>query len=70
MPSLEISSIKRGKDQHPSLCAVENKYVSILEQAHTRQVGDHFSKDTIAKAIMMVGIWWPILFLDTEEYTK
>lgn len=42
----------------------------MLEQAHARLSRGHFSIDTTAKAIMMVGLWWPTLFSDVTEFVK
>ena len=53
---------KKGKDHQLQLCANEMEYLPILAQAHSSIVGGHFSLETIAKAILMLGIWWPTLF--------
>ncbi|MCO5568771.1 hypothetical protein L7F22_022471 [Adiantum nelumboides] len=52
------------------MCATEEEYVPILKQAHSGQVEGHFSTDKTAKAILVAGIWWSTLFMDTEEYVK
>ncbi|MCO5556414.1 hypothetical protein L7F22_009963 [Adiantum nelumboides] len=52
------------------MCTTEEKYVPILEQAHSGQAGGHFSVDKTAKAILVAGICWPTLFMDVEELVK
>jgi len=42
----------------------------ILEQAHAGFPGGHFSTETIAKAILNAGFWWPTLHQDAETYVK
>ena len=42
----------------------------VLEQVHVGLTRGHFSMDTIAKAIMMARLWWPILFKDAEEFVR
>ena len=41
-----------------------------LEQAHAKIARGHFLAKIIAKAILMLGIWWPTLFHDAIEYFK
>ena len=48
----------------------EWEYVRALEQAHARLSEGHFFIDMTAKAIMMVGLWWPTLFQDAIEFVK
>ena len=67
---IENQLYKRGKDQQLRLCAMEQEYVPILQQAHSGLAGGHFLAETTAKAIMMSGIWWPTLFNDAKEYVK
>ena len=67
---LEHQLYKRGKDNQLRICANENEYLPILQQAHAGQAGGHFSAETTAKAIMMSGIWWPTLFGDAKEFVK
>ncbi|MCO5595168.1 hypothetical protein L7F22_049207 [Adiantum nelumboides] len=52
------------------MCATEEEYIPILEQAHSGQAGGHFSAEKMAKAILIAGIWWPTLFMDAEEFVK
>lgn len=61
---------KRGKDKQFRLCIKEAQYVRVLEQAHVGLSGGNFSADTIAKAIMTAGLWWPTLFQDAMEFVK
>ena len=59
---------KRGPDENLRICAAENEYITILEQAHKGLAGGHFSAETTAKCILAAGIWWPTLNLDAEVY--
>ncbi|MCO5572921.1 hypothetical protein L7F22_037746 [Adiantum nelumboides] len=61
---------RKGKDQHLHLCANEDEYLPILEQAHTRLASGHFSSETTTRAILMVGIWWLTLFADAKEFVR
>ncbi|MCO5555203.1 hypothetical protein L7F22_008746 [Adiantum nelumboides] len=67
---IEDNLYKRRKDVQLRMCATEEEYVSILEQAHSEQAGGHFSADKTDKAILIAGIWWPTLFMDAKEYVK
>ena len=49
---------------------MEVEYVKVLEQAYASLKRGHFFVDTIAKAIMMAGLWWPTLFKDTEKFVR
>ncbi|MCO5568337.1 hypothetical protein L7F22_022036 [Adiantum nelumboides] len=66
LQSALISKIHLDNEFYPE----EEEYVPILEQAHSGQAGGHFSADKMAKAIHVVGIWWPTLFMDAKEYVK
>ncbi|MCO5570501.1 hypothetical protein L7F22_024223 [Adiantum nelumboides] len=61
---------KRGKDGQLQMCATEEEYVPILQQAHSGQAGGHFLAEKMAKSILYAGIWWPTLFMDAEEFIK
>ncbi|MCO5580816.1 hypothetical protein L7F22_034688 [Adiantum nelumboides] len=52
------------------MCATEEEYIPILQQAHSGQAGGHFSAEKMAKSILYAGIWWPTLFMDAEEFVK
>ncbi|MCO5577836.1 hypothetical protein L7F22_049587 [Adiantum nelumboides] len=52
------------------MCATEEEYIPILQQAHSGQARGHFSVEKMAKSILYAGIWWPTLFMDTEEFVK
>ncbi|MCO5587012.1 hypothetical protein L7F22_040957 [Adiantum nelumboides] len=61
---------RKGKDQHLRLCANEDEYLPILEQAHARLAGGHFSSETTARAILMADICSPTLFADAKEFVR
>ena len=61
---------KRDKDNQLRTCAKKVEYISILKQAHAGLAKGHFSVKTIAKAILMLGIWWPTLIGDAKEFFK
>ncbi|MCO5596584.1 hypothetical protein L7F22_050649 [Adiantum nelumboides] len=61
---------RKGKDGQLQMCATKEEYVLILQQAHSGQAGGHFSAEKMAKSILYVGIWWPTLFMDAEEFVK
>ncbi|MCO5603819.1 hypothetical protein L7F22_057972 [Adiantum nelumboides] len=67
---IEDNLYRRGKDDQLRMCTTEEEYIPILEQAHSRQAGGHFSADKTAKAILVASIWWPTLFMDAEEFVK
>ncbi|MCO5549244.1 hypothetical protein L7F22_002711 [Adiantum nelumboides] len=60
----------KGRDQHLCLCANEDEYLPILEQAYVGLARGHFFSETTARAILMVGIWWPTLFADAKEFVR
>ena len=43
------------------------EYLEVLFHAHSCLLEGHFFVDIIAKAIMRVGLWWPI-FEDKIKY--
>ena len=59
---IEGQLYRRGPDNNLRICATENEYIPILENAHKGPAGGHFSADTTAKCILTAGIWWPIVF--------
>ena len=59
---------KKGHDHQLQLCANEKEYLPILAQAHSGIAGGHLSTETITKAILMLGIWWPTLIQDANAY--
>ncbi|MCO5560185.1 hypothetical protein L7F22_013793 [Adiantum nelumboides] len=61
---------KRGKDGQLQMCATEEEYIPILQQAHSEQAGGHFSVKKMGKSILYAEIWWPTLFMDAEEFVK
>lgn len=61
---------KRCKDNQLRLCVSESEYIPVLQDAHSGITGGHFSADRTAKIIMFVGLWWPTMFMDAEEYVK
>ncbi|MCO5558107.1 hypothetical protein L7F22_011684 [Adiantum nelumboides] len=67
---IEDNLYRRGKDGQLQMCAIEEEYVPILQQAHSGQAGGHFSAEKMAKSILYAGIWWPTLFMDAEEFVK
>ncbi|MCO5555202.1 hypothetical protein L7F22_008745 [Adiantum nelumboides] len=67
---IEDNLYRRGKDDQLRMCATEEEYVLILQQAHSGQAGGHFSAEKMAKSISYAGIWWPTLFMDAEEFVK
>ncbi|MCO5573220.1 hypothetical protein L7F22_026989 [Adiantum nelumboides] len=67
---IEDNLYRRGKDDQLRMCATEEEYVPILQQAHSGQAGGHFSAEKMAKSILYAGIWWPTLFMDAEEFVK
>ncbi|MCO5598133.1 hypothetical protein L7F22_052225 [Adiantum nelumboides] len=68
---IEDNLYRRGKDGQLRMCATEEEYVPILQQAHSRQAaGGRFSAKKMAKSILYAGIWWPTLFMDAEEFVK
>ncbi|MCO5596949.1 hypothetical protein L7F22_051020 [Adiantum nelumboides] len=58
---------RRGKHGQLRMCAMEEEYVPILQQAHSGQAEGHFSAEKMAKSILYAGIWWPTLFMDVEK---
>ncbi|MCO5574477.1 hypothetical protein L7F22_028262 [Adiantum nelumboides] len=67
---IEDNLYKREKDGQLRMCATEEEYIPILQQAHSGQAGGHFSAKKMAKSILYIGIWWPTLFMDAEEFVK
>ncbi|MCO5614527.1 hypothetical protein L7F22_068810 [Adiantum nelumboides] len=67
---IEDNLYRRGKDSQLQMCATEEEYVPILQQAHLGQEGGHFSAEKMAKSILYAGVWWPTLFMDAEEFVK
>ncbi|MCO5575728.1 hypothetical protein L7F22_029531 [Adiantum nelumboides] len=67
---IEDNLYRRGKDGQLRMCATEEGYVPILQQAHFGQAGGHFFAEKMAKSILYAGIWWPTLFMDVEEFIK
>jgi hypothetical protein len=54
-----------GQDNKMHRCLTTLEAHFFLKELHEGVVGGHFAPDTIAKKILDVGYWWPILFKDT-----
>ncbi|MCO5603370.1 hypothetical protein L7F22_057520 [Adiantum nelumboides] len=67
---IEDNLYRSGKDDQLRMCATEEEYVPILQQAHSGQAGGHFFAEKMARSILYAGIWWPTLFMDAEEFIK
>ena len=52
------------------ICVTECEYVEVLTHAHSSIPRGHFSADVTAKTIVRVGLWWPTLFKDAEQFVK
>ena len=50
------------------ICVTKAKYLEVLFHAHSFLLKGHFFAEVIAKIIIRVGLWWPILFRDALEY--
>lgn len=44
--------------------------MDVLEKAHSRIVGGHFTAETTTYKVLQAGIWWPSLFMDAAEFVK
>jgi hypothetical protein len=49
-------------------CLLEHERTTILEEAHNGIVGGHYVVKEVAHNILCIGIWWPTLFKDRNEY--
>ncbi|MCO5559379.1 hypothetical protein L7F22_012978 [Adiantum nelumboides] len=69
-PMNAMGLVDMGQMLHAKIMRKNLLKSDLHEQAHSGQVGGHFSADKTAKAILVAGIWWPTLFMDTEEFVK
>jgi len=61
---------KLGPDEIPHICITKHERDMILEEAHVGIVEGHYAGKATAHDILRVGLWWPTLHKDTEEYCK
>ena len=61
---------KQGKDGVMRKCIREDEFILILDEAHSRIVGGHFTTETTAWKVLQAGLWWPTLFSDAVEFVK
>jgi hypothetical protein len=59
-----------GQDNKMCRCLTASKAQIVLKELHEGVVGGHFSVDIIAKTILDVSYWWPILFKDIHDFCR
>ena len=57
-----------GPDQILRRCVIKEEIPKVLKEAHEGLVGGHMGSDTIARKILLVGLWWPMVYNDTREW--
>jgi hypothetical protein len=59
-----------GEDNIFRRCTLEHERPRILVEAHEGIVGGHYAgKDTMHK-VLRVGLWWPTIHQDANEYCQ
>ena len=61
---------KMGLDDILRKCVLEHKINNIMHEAHYGPTVGHFQKDTIAKKIQQLGLWWPTLHKDCKIFVS
>jgi hypothetical protein len=59
-----------GQDNKMHKCLTTLETQIVLKELHEGVVGKHFVANIIAKKILDVKYWWPILFKDTHEFCR
>ena len=49
-------------------CVLEEEKARVLKEAHEGLVGGHMGLDTMARKILLAGLWWPTVYNDAHEW--
>ena len=52
------------------LCVPEDKYLEVLFHAHSGVGSGHLFANVTSKMLLYLGLWWPTLLMDSQEYFK
>ena len=52
------------------ICVMECEYLEVLTHAHSSIPRGHFLANVMSKVIVRVGLSWPTLFKDIEQFVK
>ena len=58
---------KMGPDHFLQQCVLEEEIPKVLKEAHESPTGGHMGPGTIARKILLVGLWWPTMY-DAREW--
>jgi hypothetical protein len=59
-----------GQNNKFTCCVTIGETQKMLQELHEGFGGGHFAIDIIAKKILNVGYWWPMLFHDFLNYAN
>ena len=40
----------------------------VLKQSHEGVVGGHMGPDNTTRKVLLVGLWWPTLYVDAKKW--
>ena len=60
----------QGKDENLRIYVTKSEYLSVFTHAHSYVFGGNFFIDVTAKTELRVGLWWPTLHKDADEFIK
>ena len=58
---------KLGLDDILRRSALEHERQDVIQEAHSRAAGCHFSVETTIKKILQAGLWWPSINKDCKD---
>lgn len=59
---------KMGPDQILRRCILEEEIQGVLREAHEGPAGGHMGLDTMARKVLLAGLWWLTLHNDAREW--
>ncbi len=59
---------KMGPDHILRRCVLEEEIPKVLKEAHEGSTGGHMGPNTMARKILLTGLWWRMVYNDVREW--
>lgn len=59
---------KMGLDEVLRRCVMEEETPGVLGESHEGLVGGHMGPNATTCKVLLVGLWWPTLYVDAWEW--
>lgn len=59
---------KMGPNQILRRCVIKEEIIGVLKEAHKGLAKGHMGLDATARKILLGGLWWPTMHIDTQKW--